>query len=432
MARLGNSFALLGEDDDGADVSLLIAKVEAKISAPELPKEMPPVSQFDVARGRGRGGRGRGSGRVGFGSGGGEDAVSGFGRGYGGEYGGVRGRGRAGRSRGRGRGFGGFRNENQSEYSIPGDGRVEGSENLEKGFYAERRPFRHENRRFGEEDQGLNFEERENRGFRGYGADWENRDFRNGEGNERRVYDGDVDNRGFRGRGYGGRGRRGGRDAWRVSSRFEKNETMNEPVTRETAADENDPTVKNKSNGESGSGWDAPDSAEELKDRLPEPVPEQVAAEDASKVTEVENTEMTLAEYEKMLQEKRKALEAFKTEERKVVNDKDFEGMLLVEKKKEEDLVIKMKFDKEKGKRKEVIEKEEKSRKSLSINEFLKPAEGERYGRGGSSSSGGRGGGRGRGRGGLRGGFSERLGSALSVSIEDDNQFPVLGAVVKA
>lgn len=53
--------------------------------------------------------------------------------------------------------------------------------------------------------------------------------------------------------------------------------------------------------------------------------------------------EMTLEEYEKVLAEKRKALEALsKTEERKVTLDKDLESMQLIERKKDESLFIKL------------------------------------------------------------------------------------------
>jgi hypothetical protein len=45
---------------------------------------------------------------------------------------------------------------------------------------------------------------------------------------------------------------------------------------------------------------------------------------------------MTLEEYEKVLSEKRKALEALKSKERKVTLDKDFEAMQLIERKNEE------------------------------------------------------------------------------------------------
>ena len=51
---------------------------------------------------------------------------------------------------------------------------------------------------------------------------------------------------------------------------------------------------------------------------------------------------MTLEEYEKVCFEKRKALESLrKTEQRTVTLDKDFESMQLVEKKKDDSLVIK-------------------------------------------------------------------------------------------
>lgn len=49
---------------------------------------------------------------------------------------------------------------------------------------------------------------------------------------------------------------------------------------------------------------------------------------------------MTLEEYEKVLEEKRKALEALKTEERKVVVDKDLASMQPLSKKKNNDEVF--------------------------------------------------------------------------------------------
>jgi hypothetical protein len=52
--------------------------------------------------------------------------------------------------------------------------------------------------------------------------------------------------------------------------------------------------------------------------------------------------EMTLEEYEKIREEKRKTLEANKSEERKVEVDKAFKSMQLVEKKKEDDVFIKL------------------------------------------------------------------------------------------
>ncbi|GAB4835033.1 hypothetical protein Ancab_033300 [Ancistrocladus abbreviatus] len=137
---------------------------------------------------------------------------------------------------------------------------------------------------------------------------------------------------------------------------------------------------------------------------------------------EPEEKQMTLEEYEKVLEEKRKALQALKTEERKVDVDKEFESMQVVSKKKgDDDVFIKLGYDKDK--RREVAEKEERAKKSLSINEFLKPAEGDTYYR-----SGGRGRGRGgRGRGGGFGGGSAAS-NVSAPSIEDPGEFPSLGA----
>lgn len=150
---------------------------------------------------------------------------------------------------------------------------------------------------------------------------------------------------------------------------------------------------------------------------------EQEDAGEASKASpvtepeekEAEAKEMTLEEYEKVLEEKRKALLALKSEERKVTLDKDFESMqLLSSKKNEEEFFVKLGSDKDKRKD---AEKEEKAKKALTINEFLKPAEGEKY----------YGPGRGRGRGrGPRGGYTGNIGPAPI--IEDQLQFPTLGA----
>lgn len=49
---------------------------------------------------------------------------------------------------------------------------------------------------------------------------------------------------------------------------------------------------------------------------------------------------MTLEEYEKVMEEKRKALLALKPEERKVNLDKEFESMQLLSNKKNEDEVF--------------------------------------------------------------------------------------------
>ncbi|CAI8613367.1 unnamed protein product [Vicia faba] len=138
---------------------------------------------------------------------------------------------------------------------------------------------------------------------------------------------------------------------------------------------------------------------------------------------EPEDKEMTLEEYEKLLEEKRKALQALKTEERKV-DTKEFETMQALSCKKD-NFEIFAKLGSDKDKRKEAFDKEEKAKKSVSINEFLKPAEGEGY-----YNQGGRGG-RGRGRG-TRGGFGGFRGNSTSnvpaPSIEDPGHFPTLGA----
>ncbi|PIN18349.1 putative RNA-binding protein [Handroanthus impetiginosus] len=135
---------------------------------------------------------------------------------------------------------------------------------------------------------------------------------------------------------------------------------------------------------------------------------------------EPEDKEMTLEEYEKLLEEKRKALLALKTEERKV-DAKEFESMQpLANKKANDDIFIKL--GSEKDKKKELAEKEERAKKTVSINEFLKPSEGERY-----YPSGGRGRGRGRGsRGGYNGG-NEASNARAAPAIEDPGQFPTLG-----
>lgn len=51
---------------------------------------------------------------------------------------------------------------------------------------------------------------------------------------------------------------------------------------------------------------------------------------------------MTLEEYEKIREEKRKALLALKTEERKVVIDKELESMKQLSLKKGDDIFIKL------------------------------------------------------------------------------------------
>ncbi|KAK9018117.1 hypothetical protein V6N11_001100 [Hibiscus sabdariffa] len=133
---------------------------------------------------------------------------------------------------------------------------------------------------------------------------------------------------------------------------------------------------------------------------------------------EPEDKEMTLEEYEKVLEEKRKALQALKTEGRKV-DAKEFESMQQLSNKKSNDEVF-IKLGSDKDKRKEAYEKDERAKKSVSINEFLKPAEGKYH------NSSGRGRGRGRGSRGFGGGSAENKNEAAP-SIQDPGQFPTLG-----
>ncbi|KAF3574878.1 hypothetical protein F2Q69_00060153 [Brassica cretica] len=128
---------------------------------------------------------------------------------------------------------------------------------------------------------------------------------------------------------------------------------------------------------------------------------------------------MTLDEYEKILAEKKKSLQSQTTSERKV-DTKVFESMQQLSNKKSNDEIF-IKLDKRKD------DKEEKAKKAVSINEFLKPAEGENHYRGG-----GRGGGRGRGRGGrdrggVSGGVFDGYRSEAASAIGDTAQFPSLG-----
>ncbi|MBA0680290.1 hypothetical protein Goari_011998 [Gossypium aridum] len=90
----------------------------------------------------------------------------------------------------------------------------------------------------------------------------------------------------------------------------------------------------------------------------------------------------------------------------------------LSNKKINDEVFIKLGSDKDK--RKEAYDREERAKKSVSINEFLKPAEGERY-----YNPSGRGRGRGRGSRGFGGGNAAR--DVAAPSIEDPGHFPILG-----
>ncbi|GMH26656.1 hypothetical protein Nepgr_028499 [Nepenthes gracilis] len=147
---------------------------------------------------------------------------------------------------------------------------------------------------------------------------------------------------------------------------------------------------------------------------------EKEKPENEAEENEAEEKQMTLEEYQKVLEEKRKALLPLKAEGRKVDVDKEFESMQLVSKKADDDIFIKL--GSEKDRRKDAAEREERAKKAVSINEFLKPVEGETFYR-----PGGRGRGRGRG---LRGEYARgsETNNPAAPSIEDRGQFPSLGA----
>ncbi|MFQ6626846.1 hypothetical protein Gotur_005701 [Gossypium turneri] len=164
--------------------------------------------------------------------------------------------------------------------------------------------------------------------------------------------------------------------------------------------------------GERNLGDEKPAGEEDARDANKE------SASNEPEEKEPEDKEMTLEEYEKVLEEKRKALQALKIKERKV-DAKEFESMQQLSNKKSNDEVF-IKLGSDKDKRKEAYEKEERAKKSVSINEFLKPAEGERY-----YNPSGRGRGRGRGSRGFGGGSALR--DVAAPSIEDPGHFPTLG-----
>ncbi|KAH0450964.1 hypothetical protein IEQ34_021656 [Dendrobium chrysotoxum] len=221
---------------------------------------------------------------------------------------------------------------------------------------------------------------------------------------QRRVYE----RRSGTGRGYEMKREGAGRGNWGTVT-----DDVNAQVIEESVNFDEKPVAPEKqANHEDGQRGDASkdkeDAANETEDKEPE------------------DNEMTLEEYEKVREEKRKALLSLKVEERKVELDKDLQSMQQLSiKKGNDDVFIKLGSDKDLSKRRENAEKEERAKKAMSINEFLKPADGDRY-----YSPSGRGRGRGRGdRGSFRGGYAGAgPASPNAPSIADQGQFPTLGA----
>ncbi|CAL9085944.1 unnamed protein product [Musa acuminata var. zebrina] len=383
-----NPFDLLG-DDDNDDPSQLIAAHQQKMAAkkPDAPasaaaspaaaklpaKPVPPaqaVREAREARNNAAPARG-GTGRGGFGRGG-------LGRGRGGRSGGLA----------PNRDFG---NDNANGFS---GGYGGGGEDVEADKLQEKeRPPRQP---FGGGRRG---------GFRGRGGYGNDESGGDSERSPRRLYE----RRSGTGRGYEMKRDGAGRGNWGTVAdetlAQEKDEVLNFDdkmlVTEKQQEQEKTPATEESKENKEGTT----NEAEEKE----------------------EDKEMTLEEYEKIREEKRKALLAMKAEERKVEIDKELQSMQQLSTKKENDpIFVKLGSDKDFGKKKENADRDERSKKSLSINEFLKPAEGGRY-----YSPGGRGRGRGRGdRGPLRGSYGSggsSFAAAAAPSIEDPGQFPTLG-----
>ncbi|XP_039028749.1 RGG repeats nuclear RNA binding protein A-like [Hibiscus syriacus] len=223
-----------------------------------------------------------------------------------------------GRGGGRGRGSSGF-----NRYS-----RVSDNSNGYSGGY---RPS--------EEGGGKQFERRSNVGTRGSFRGGRHGDYNNGEAGEgehtRRQYERHI------GTGRGNEFKRdgAGRGNWggatdKIAPESEENAPQNEKKSIEKQFGEEVAADANKEN--------AANESEE----------------------EPENKEMTLEEYEKIHEEKRKALLALKTEGRKV-DAKEFESMHQLSNKKSNDDIF-IKLGSVKDKRKDA-DKEEKVKKSVCI-----------------------------------------------------------------
>ncbi|KAG6780681.1 hypothetical protein POTOM_013549 [Populus tomentosa] len=361
-----NPFDILGDDDNNEDLSQLVAA--AQLKAAEKPKKVDklaaPTSQ--PAKLPTRPAPPAQAVREAKNEGG-RAGGRGEGRGY-------------GRGRGRG-GSGGFnRDSNNNETSFTGNGfsgRSRPSEDGEAGKTSERRGYGAPHGVF--------------RGSRRGG--YSNGEDREGE-RPQRLYE----RHSGTGRGNEIKREGSGRGNWGTP-------------TDEIAPETEEPVVDNEKNVITEKQQGEEDAADANKDTA-EKVPEE---------KEPEEKEMTLEEYEKVLEEKRKALLALKTEERKVGLDKDLQCMQQLSSKKSNDEIF-IKLGSEKDKRKDAADKEDRAKKAVSINEFLKPAEGER------SHNPGRGGrGRGRGRGGYGSGYGSNARDVAAPSIEDPGQFPSLG-----
>ncbi|KAK1319853.1 Signal peptide peptidase-like 2 [Acorus calamus] len=324
-----NPFDLLVDDDEGNNVEALLNGVPANAAVTPSLANQTVQNHFN---GRSDGGRGRGSrggGRFnGFHGGrGGPMESEGGGRGY--NRGGGRGRGR-----GYGTGRGGFA--------------------VDSGF--EKKGFVEKNHDNGGED-GSSVQDGT------INTQW--REVRR-HGYERRRYFGNSERWGVYRGGYEGRNGR---------VEFGNGEVQNVVEKEVMVNDGEEHAVNGGAKSDGAVVGDNPEVTESPKGTEPQPATSEqavsqnisknkVVKEEEEEAEEEEDKSMTLEEYEKLLPEKRKALDALKTEERRVAHDKEFEMMQLVEKKKEEEIFIKL-SEKDKLKKKESTEKDEKVRKVI-------------------------------------------------------------------
>lgn len=382
-----NPFDLLGEDDNDDPSQLIAAQLalaSKKTPAPaqsaaagqtakpaKMPsKPLPPAQAVKEAKSEATRGGGRGGGR-------------GFGR---------------------GRGGGGFnRDLASSESTFSRDNGFSGGYKPSEDRDGGKPPSeRHSgfSRGYRTSEDGDGGKQSERHGYGGPRGGF--RGERRGGFNDGEVGEGEQNRRPYERRSGTGRGNEFKRDGAGRGNWGTPNDDI-VPETEEPVKDNEKNVDSEKQTGQEGAG----DATKE------NPV-------DEPEEKEPENKEMTLEEYQKVLEEKRKALVALKNEERKVVLDKELESMQqLSSKKSDEEIFVKLGSDKDK--RKDAAEKEEKAKKSVSINEFLKP-QGDRY-----NNPGGRGRGRGRGpRGGFSGSYTAN--SFAAPPIDDVGQFPSLGA----
>lgn len=391
-----------------------------------------PVKQTDSGRGergRGRGGRGRGSGRNGLDGNGieqsGNKRADGFQRSYGGSNGYQRSSGGSngyqnnndevggnqrnygganGYQRNRGTGNGYQRNYGRDSYGNAVDERRHGGGGGERVLNENHEPedsnqIKIENEQI--KSQGQNddddggWEQVNKYHGKGYGRGSQSlkdgeKTFRNGNrtGGDKRGYGGG--NNGFRsGEGqFNGRREELNHEKCDMLNNFEKEGDLSkkeEGDSHETKEGdhgnkEHEINDNNNSGGPEGNitaTTEVSNGAEPGQGKL---APETRKDADERKRAAVERqNQMTLGEYEKQLLEKRKNLPALqKTEGKRVIFDKEFESMQRIEKKKEDSLFIKLKTENDKLKRNGSFDKEEKVHKAISIDEFLKPAEGGR------------------------------------------------------